>query len=210
MSNYRDYGWEDGATSAHKYLYKTLLSLLKDDKKKVILDIGCGNGTIANLLISRGFEVYGIDASESGIKVAKQTNPENFFLQIIDGSNQLPIELKDIDFDIVISTEVIEHLYSPRDYIRFIRKILPSQDGKLIISTPYHGYLKNLLMAIMNKTDGHYTALWDGGHIKFWSIRTLKSLLNEFDYKVYKFKGSGRIPFLWKSMFIVAKLKHPR
>ena len=207
MSNYQDYGWEEGATDAHKYLYKTLLNLLKGDKEKVILDIGCGNGSIANLLIKEGFTVYGIDASESGIKLARKSNPENFFLQIIDGSDEIPKELRGINFDIVISTEVIEHLYSPRDYIRFIKKVMPTKNGKLIISTPYHGYLKNLVMAVMNKMDKHYTVLWDGGHIKFWSVHTMKTLLNEFDYKVLKVKGSGRIPFLWKSMFIKAKIE---
>jgi len=207
MSEYKDYGWEEGYTDAHGYLYKTLLGLLQGDKNKIILDVGCGNGSIANLLIAEGFVVYGIDASESGIEIAKKTNPENFFLQILDGTNQIPEELKHINFDIVISTEVIEHLYSPRDYLKFVRKVLSNRGGKLIVSTPYHGYLKNLLMAITNKTDSHYTVLWDGGHIKFWSVRTLTALLEEFDFEVLQFKGSGRIPFLWKSMFMVAKFR---
>lgn len=207
MSDYKDYGWELGGTDAHKYLYKTLCVILKNDKEKIILDIGCGNGSIANSLIEDGFNVYGIDASKSGIEIANNINPGRFFLHTIGGNSDIPKELRDIDFSIVISTEVIEHLYSPRDYIGFIKDMLPSRDAKVVISTPYHGYLKNLVMALMNKTDEHYTVLWDGGHIKFWSVRTLKLLLNEFGYRVVKFKGSGRIPFLWKSMFIVAKLK---
>jgi len=89
--------------------------------------------------------------------------------------------------------------------MKLIKNILPPR-GVVIISTPYHGYLKNLVMALTNKMDSHFTVLWDGGHIKFWSKHTLTSLLNEFGFEVAQFRGSGRLPYLWKSMFISAKL----
>lgn len=76
----------------------------------------------------------------------------------------------------------------------------------MIISTPYHGYLKNLALAITGKMDMHFTALWDGGHIKFWSVKSLTQLLDEFGFKVVEFRGSGRLPYIWKSMFIKAKI----
>lgn len=56
------------------------------------------------------------------------------------------------------------------------------------------------------KMDKHFTALWDGGHIKFWSKRTLTQLLEEFGFEIIEFKGSGRLPYLWKSMFIKARI----
>ena len=59
--------------------------------------------------------------------------------------------------------------------------------GEMIISTPYHGYLKNLALAITGKFDRHFTVLWDGGHIKFWSVKTLTKLLNEFGFEVVEF-----------------------
>jgi 2-polyprenyl-6-hydroxyphenyl methylase/3-demethylubiquinone-9 3-methyltransferase len=74
-----------------------------------------------------------------------------------------------------------------------------------MISTPYHGYFKNLALAISNKLDDHFTALWHGGHIKFWSRRTLTKLLTDNGFRVVGFSGIGRAPFLWKSMVIVAR-----
>jgi len=208
MSEYKDYNWSEGATCAHAYLYNDLIALLEggQDKNQKILDIGCGNGTIANKMIDEGYDVYGIDASDTGIKVARNNEPNRFFVQDIN-SKELPTELKGIQFDTIVSTEVIEHLYNPRGYIGFCKEVLlKNGGGQIVISTPYHGYLKNLVMAVAGKTDGHYTVLWDGGHIKFWSRKTLTQLLEEFGFEIVGFRGSGRLPYLWKSMFIKARI----
>jgi 2-polyprenyl-6-hydroxyphenyl methylase/3-demethylubiquinone-9 3-methyltransferase len=77
--------------------------------------------------------------------------------------------------------------------------------GLLIISTPYHGYLKNLALSIFGKWDDHHTALWDGGHIKFWSRSTLTQLLEAGGFDVIDFRGVGRLPWLWKSMVLIAR-----
>ncbi len=55
------------------------------------------------------------------------------------------------------------------------------------------------------KLDRHFTALWDGGHIKFWSRRTLSALLQEAGFELVAFRGAGRWPWLWKSMLIAAR-----
>lgn len=117
------------------------------------------------------------------------------------------MQLQHIKFKTIISTEVIEHLYNPRRYIQFCKSILEgSGGGSLIISTPYHGFLKNLALSIFNAWDNHFTVLWDGGHIKFWSFKTIKQLLKEFNFEVLKFKGCGRVPYLWKSMVIKSQI----
>ena len=46
---------------------------------------------------------------------------------------------------------------------------------------------------------------WDGGHIKFWSCTTVSQLLNESGFRIVRFIGAGRLPFLWKSMIVVAQ-----
>jgi len=84
---------------------------------------------------------------------------------------------------------------------------MKSARGGAIVSTPYHGYLKNLALAVTGKMDAHFTALWDHGHIKFWSIPTLTTLLTEAGFENVRFRRVGRIPALAKSMIAVAHKK---
>ncbi|MBD9234407.1 hypothetical protein B5G41_02425 [Alistipes onderdonkii] len=133
-------------------------------------------------------------------------NPERFFVCDVT-SGELPSELRGIPFKTVISMEVIEHLYQPRAFVLFIRSILEaSGGGQFIVTTPYHGYLKNLTIAAANKMDHHLSALWEGGHIKFWSRRTLAILLREAGYRQLAFTGAGRIPYLWRHMVFSARV----
>ena len=61
-----------------------------------------------------------------------------------------------------------------------------------MISTPYHGYLKNLVLSFFSKMDEHFTALWDHGHIKFWSVNSLQTLLEEVGFRDITFVRVGR------------------
>jgi len=206
MSEYQDYDWAtDELTAAHAYFMQPIIKMLPTDGSP-ILDVGCGNGSFANYLIRIGYNVYGTDASDSGISIASITNPNRFYLQNLS-TDDLPTELNGIQFRTIISTEVVEHLYDPRKYIQFCKSILEkSGGGNLIISTPYHGYLKNLALSIFNAWDKHFTVLWDGGHIKFWSFKTLTQLLREYHFEIVSFKGCGRFPYFWKSMVINSKI----
>ena len=207
MSDYKEFGHGDDVYSDEfDYILNPILKILSAGKNRKILDIGCGNGWLANQLISLGYDVYGTDASEEGIEIAKRKNAERFFLQDLTKDN-LPEVLQAIPFNTIVCTEVIEHLYSPGGFVTFCKKVLQKTGGgELVISTPYHGYLKNIFLAISGKMDFHFTVLWEGGHIKFWSRKTLTSLLEDAGFTVTRFVGCGRFPFLWKSMIMVAQI----
>lgn len=123
-------------------------------------------------------------------------------------TDDLPDGLSHLRFDTVISTEVIEHLYDPLQFLIFCHQILAKTGhGELIVSTPYHGYLKNLALALSGKLDSHFGPLWQGGHIKFWSRATLSAAFDQAGFRVTDFTGSGRFPYFWKSMILKGVLK---
>ncbi len=61
-----------GDASTHEYLRKTTQELLKPLKGKKALDLGCGTGTTAFTLAKLGFEVTGIDISQTAIEMAHE------------------------------------------------------------------------------------------------------------------------------------------
>ena len=205
MADYVDYGFHnDGPTHNLGYQLNELTAMLDKAQNRCILDLGCGNGYLVNYLLKLGYNAYGTDASAEGIDIAKKANADRFFVQDLSSDN-LPAELQSIPFDTIISTEVIEHLYNPEAFIGFCKKQL-QPGGQLIITTPYHGYLKNLMLSIFNKWDTHMNPLWLGGHIKLWSRNTLTKALNNAGFEVITFAGCGRLPYFWKSMMIKARL----
>lgn len=104
----------------------------------------------------------------------------------------------------LVSLEVIEHCFDPRAFARaFYNLIEPGGVG--FLSTPYHGYIKNVALAISGKLDSHFTALWDGGHIKFFSIQTLSAILGEVGARDICIKRIGRIPVVAKSMVCIVR-----
>lgn len=191
--------------SHHKLMLPLVLNILEDlrlsgDNLRVF-DLGCGNGSITAALADKGYDVVGVDPSEQGIRHAKLAHPS---LRLYQGSAYDNLAKKYGPFPIVISLEVVEHVYFPRKYAACVYSLL-KPGGVAIISTPYHGYWKNLAMAVTGKLDTHFTALWDYGHIKFWSFKTLQTLLLEAGFNSVRFRRVGRIPPLAKSMIAIAR-----
>jgi hypothetical protein len=72
------------------------------------------------------------------------------------------------------------------------------------VTTPYHGYVKNLLIAALGKLDSHMDPLWEGGHIKFFSVDALGKLVASHGFRRVELDVYGRLPLLWKSMICTA------
>ena len=191
---------------SHEYLLPEVESILTDFQhptgNRRIFELGCGNGSVANRLFSLGYDVTAIDPSNEGIAQAKAHYPNVRFHQ---GSAYDDLSAHFGTYPILLSLEVIEHVYYPRKFTKCAYSLL-DKDGIAIISTPFHGYWKNLVLAVTGKLDNHFTALWDHGHIKFWSMRTLSTLLEEAGFRKIKYVLVGRrFSPLAKSMIAIAQ-----
>jgi 2-polyprenyl-3-methyl-5-hydroxy-6-metoxy-1,4-benzoquinol methylase len=200
MSNCAYY--DTAPTYANAYLWPVLQSLIRsrDWPVRRSFDLGCGNGSTCKMLGSLGFETTGVDTSESGIALARSNG-----VQAHLGSAYDELAATYGTFPLVVSLEVIEHCMEPRAFVRtFLSLIAPGGVG--FLSTPYHGYLKNVALAVSGQMDRHFTALWDGGHVKFFSVKTLRTLLQEAGASDLRFLRVGRIPVLAKSMIAVVEI----
>jgi 2-polyprenyl-6-hydroxyphenyl methylase/3-demethylubiquinone-9 3-methyltransferase len=195
------YGSADPSHTA-SYLWSPVLELLNEHTRDEarVFDLGCGNGALAAELAGRGYGVTGVDPSQDGIERARETHPK---LDVHVGSAYDNLRSEYGTFDAVVSLEVVEHVYYPRKYAACMYDLL-EREGVALISTPYHGYWKNLALALTGKMNDHFTPLWTHGHIKFWSMDTLGQLLEEAGFRNVQFQRVGRIPPLAKSMIAIA------
>lgn len=166
-----------------------------------ILDLGCGDGSFAAALAEKGFDVTGVDVSAEAIREAKRVYPH---LKLFEATAYDDLAGRFGQFPVVTSLDVVEHVYFPSKLAACVYSLL-QDGGTAIISTPYHGYLKNLALAATGKMDSHFTALTEHGHIKFWSCRTLRMLLLEAGFQSVEFRYVGRIPCLAKSMVAISR-----
>ena len=198
-----DYDWINNNTVHHNYLIKSVENIIKIENTSNIelLDIGCGNGYLTQKISKFFKHSTGIDLSRTGIEKAQKLKSDKLEFKNI-GLEEIINQGKKFKF--ITSFEVIEHQYLPDDFLNQINKIL-TDDGKLLISTPYHGYFKNLLINLLGKHDYHYNPLWRHGHIKFFSIKTLTNLLKKCNLKVVRKKFSGRFYPLSNSMIFLIK-----
>lgn len=200
-----DYGWDTAVSPcSSNYIAPQILKLLRKYGARKVVDLGSGNGDLCNFLNNSGFDTIGVEHDRNGFEISQNTYNNIKFYNISFSDEIEPIIQENGRFDVAVSTEVIEHLYAPQALPIFAKRLLKDH-GYLIITTPYHGYFKNLILSLFDKWDTHHTALWDGGHIKFWSRSTLTELLTRNGFEVVQFAGMGRLPYLWKSMALVAK-----
>jgi 2-polyprenyl-6-hydroxyphenyl methylase/3-demethylubiquinone-9 3-methyltransferase len=197
------YGHCHETPASEGYLYPELLRLLaaSPPTDKRLFEIGVGSGFTARDLCKQGFEVAGIEPSADGVALARQNAPDAL---IEAGSAYDDLASKYGRFQTVFALEVIEHLYSPRLFAKSAFDLL-EDGGHLIVSTPFHGYFKNLMLAATGKLDDHFTALWDHGHIKFWSRKTLGALLEEAGFRNIQFSYAGRFYPISRSFFACAQ-----
>src|SRR5262245_12175836 len=92
------------------YVWPVLTELLAGHRgcDRRAFDLGCGNGTTANMLFQLGYDVTGIDVSESGIALGRNSFPH---LNLHVGSVYDDLAEAYGQFPLVVSLEVIEHCF---------------------------------------------------------------------------------------------------
>lgn len=202
--NYYEHYWRVGidvsdsdvTTSERKRrLLKTLLCHVQHGES--VLDIGCGGGLFTKAMYDAGYAVTGMDISEKAINLARKQFSECKFKIITNGIIPSPDET----FAAVWCTEVIEHVLDVHMFLSEINRVL-KPGGILILTTPYHGWLKNLLIALF-RFDRHFDP--EGSHIRFFGRVGLSRCLIKSGFIPLSFQGIGRICKIYRTWFVVSK-----
>jgi SAM-dependent methyltransferase len=167
-------------------------------KDAPVLDAGCGRGTFTAFLHGLGFRMIGSDISRAALTFARQQYPQVPFAV---ASMEETLPFRDEYFAAVWCTEVLEHLFDVQATLAELHRVL-RPGGKLVLTTPYHGFLKNLSIVLLS-FDRHYDPC--GEHIRFFSRHSLQRCLAQSGFVVEHWAGVGRCWPVWMSQFVVAR-----
>jgi ubiquinone/menaquinone biosynthesis C-methylase UbiE len=150
------------------------------------LDLGCGTGDFTALLAQAGAHALGVDVAEAALARARAQHPRlDFRLIPIDA----PLPFDDNSFDLVWSSEVIEHVADTGRWLSEARRVL-SPSGRLLLTTPDHGRLRLVLGGIERFSEPL------GDHLHLYTRRSLTTLLQEFGFGEISVRAVGGLPLL--------------
>lgn len=167
-----------------------------------ILDAGCGAGAFSGFLAELGFQIVGVDISARAVALGRERFPNvAFHAAALEAGLPLRNEL----FKAVWCSEVLEHLFDVHKALSEINRVL-QPGGTLVLTTPYHGLLKNLIIALKGY-DQHYNPYLS--HIRFFSRRSLIGCIERAGFRVERWGGIGRRWPVWKSQTVIARKVGP-
>lgn len=111
-----------------------------------------------------------------------------------------PLPFGDAGFDVVWASEVIEHVADTARWLSEVRRVLRS-GGRLLLTTPYHGRVKGVALA-MTRFECHFDPR--GQHLRFYTRRSLRALLDDFGFDGVEIGTAGGPPLLRRTLLAQA------
>lgn len=146
-----------------------------------VLDVGCGIGILGEeLKKSKNCSVHGIELSEESARIAKKKIGKVSILNI-EAEKFMTSE----SFDVMIFADILEHLRNPEKALATYKNYL-NDNGIIIISLPNIANWTirfKLLFGSFNYTE---TGILDETHLRFFTIKSAKRLLNNCGLEVIK------------------------
>lgn len=187
LANYNRYPRGSSISPITIKRYNELLdSLERYRHNNKLLDIGCGDGCFLEIAKKRNWEVYGTEFTDDAVLICK-----NKEINIVKGILN-PDDFPNIQFDVITSFEVMEHIYNPQPEINNIDKLLRN-GGAFYFTTPN-----------FNSISRHYlgpdwTVIGYPEHLLYYTVKTIKYLLNKKSWGKKFIKTTGISLSRWKT-----------
>jgi SAM-dependent methyltransferase len=149
-----------------------------------ILEIGCGTGTLLDLIT--GKRVCGVDISKTAIHYAVTKGIEGYVVDI----DRQDLPFKDNEFDGILCVEVLEHLFDPVHALAEANRVLDN-GAKLVVTVPNIGYYQYRLLHLFGTfTDLHGNGLVVDEHIRFYTQASMRKLIETCGFTIKQIKGA--------------------
>ena len=160
-----------------------------NNKKKKIIDIGCGGGILSESLQKLGANVTWIDISKKLIKTAKNhAKKQNLNIKYIN------IDINDFfkknkkKFDIILCMELIEHINNPEKLINSCNKMIKKK-GKIFISSINKIIKSYIYIILIGEFISKIIPKGTHNYNKFISPYNLNKILNKNGLNIKEIKG---------------------
>lgn len=173
------------------------------DPDGTVLDVGCGFGSLSEVIQQKkGYATYGIEINEEAVSIARKRITKVIQADLTD-IETINSKISKTKFDYIIFSDVLEHLHDPRTvlraYIDFLKK-----GGVVLISVPNVAVWSNRLALLFGKFEYRDTGVMDRTHMRFFTFRTARKLVEGSGCKVRKIDYT---PFLVRaSLPLIKKL----
>ena len=118
--------------------YQKTSNIFNYNKKHVVLEIGCGNGNLANKISSKVSEIYCLDTSQESINICKNKISKRENVKILKLNNNYTnlSFLENTKFSIIIANSIVEYYRSQVEIIDLVKSVkkIAMKDARFLIS----------------------------------------------------------------------------
>ncbi len=182
---FQDYKWLSPKFKRTQTIIKPMLKMLQEEGNNLkILDIGCGNGVVSELIVKMGNEVWGIDENEEALKEAEKRG-----VKIFEGDLEKSLPFKDVSFDAVWCLRTLEHIFHTEHFLEECRRVLKPK-GVLVITADNIVSLPNRIRVFFGlyplrvAPSENYPRFTD--HVRCFTKSTFKNILKNSGFKLEK------------------------
>ncbi len=175
---------------------EAIYQLLAETEGTSILDAGCGEGFLTDYLARRdsSLRLTGVDMSSEAIAYAEDMFGERVRFRM---GNVYKLPFSDNSFDVVLCSEVLEHLDDPDLATRELTRVARRHVIITVPNEPYFRWLNDLARAL--------GICMDPGHINFWTKSTFETFIrSHFDNPVFSRKHMIYQLVLARKRFVAA------
>ncbi len=161
----------------HTRKLKTVLNLIQFYPKK-ILDVGCASGWFLSNVSDEypGATCFGIDVYEKGIQYGKKIYPSLNFK--VAKAEKIPFKAN--EFDLVICTEVLEHVDDPKVVLNEIKRVL-KKNGQAVIELDSGSFLFSATWLLWTRVQGK---VWNDAHLHSFNVKKLENVIQACGFTV--------------------------
>lgn len=154
---------------------------------KKVLDVGCATGYLAEWFKKNACYVVGIEIDYEAAKIAKRYC-DNVIIEDVEHIKKLPYP--EGFFDVIVYGDILEHLIRPDLVLVKFKKYL-SPKGYVIASIPNIAWWLIRLRLLVGKFEYTNTGILDATHLRFFTLKTIRTLFENAGYKINKVDYTG-------------------